>query len=128
MDNLGSMAQVSSLEHLEDESRYPGFAWTEGFDEELKAAATNTQKACICAREGCEEMVQFDYLPKAKSAEGLGQEAYGQIYLLALERHAQKIEELAQESTGFIQKSFFGEAERMREKIEVYQRIVRDKG
>jgi len=114
-----------ALEYLKDTSRYPGFVWTREFDAELRAATTNTQKACICAREGFEEMAGFNYLPRARHTEGLGQEAYDQIYLVAVERHAQKAEALAKKSTGFSQESFLGEAERMREKAEVYRRMMK---
>lgn len=117
--------RASGLEHLEEPSRYSGFMWTREFDAELRAATTNTQRACICAREGFEEMAAFDYLPRARHTEGLGQEAYDQIYLLALERSAQKAEALAKESAGFSQKSFLGAAERMRKKAEVYRRMTK---
>ena len=124
LENPGRMSRVSGLELLEEPSRYP--VWTPEFDAELEAATRNTQKACIWAREGAEEMA-CDYLRKAEYTEDLPEEAYDQIYLLALERSAQKSEALAKESPGFSQ-SFLGKAELLREGAEVYRRMMKERG
>lgn len=120
LENLNKAASIPGLEQFEEPARYP--VWRQEFDDELNATTTNTHKACIWAREGHEEMA-YDYLFNALHSEDLSEEAYDQIYLLALERSAQNYEDRAKESTGDFQKFCLDHAESMREKAEVYRRL-----
>ena len=108
LENPGRMPRVSGLELLEEPSRYPVFGWTDEFDAEfdaeLRAAKTKLQKACICAREGAEEMVakyRFTFDPRT----------YDEIYHVALQRHDQK-----------------DEAKRTRKTVEAYGRMMKERG